>query len=63
MHPDTDVCRPTDQEVRAISRGKLIKPRTKRKRSGKSAGVAPSRCGRRRRRPDAYTSMNSAVGT
>ena len=31
MHPDTDTCRPTVQEVRAISRGKLIKPRTKQK--------------------------------
>jgi hypothetical protein len=31
MHPDTDVRRPADQEVRAIARGKLIKTRTKQK--------------------------------
>lgn len=56
MHPDTDVCRPTDEEVLAVSRGKLIKPRTKR-------SIATKRKKRRRHRqaqappdnPDAYT--------
>ena len=56
MHPDPDVRRPSDQEVQAISRGKLIRARTTR-------SIATKRKKHRRRRqahappddPDAYT--------
>lgn len=58
MQTDTDACRPADQEVQAIARGKLIKARTTRR-------IPTKRKKQRRRRararalppddPDAFT--------